>query len=36
VPPRTELHLLDSGHCALADKGGEIASRVHEFFGRVV
>jgi hypothetical protein len=36
VPPGAELHLLDSGHCALADKGGEIASRVHEFLGRVV
>ena len=36
VLPKAELHLLDSGHCALADKGGEIASRVHEFLGRLI
>ena len=36
VLPKAELHLLDSGHCALADKGGEIAGRVHEFLGRVI
>ncbi len=36
VLPKAELHLLDSGHCALADKGGEIAGRVHDFLGRVI
>ena len=35
VLPKAEIHLTDSGHCALADKGDEIASRVHDFLGRV-
>lgn len=36
VLPIAEIHLTDSGHCALADKGEEIASRVHQFLGRVL
>lgn len=36
VLPNAEIHLTDSGHCALADKGEEIASRVHDFLGRVL
>jgi pimeloyl-ACP methyl ester carboxylesterase len=35
VLPKAEMHLVDSGHCALADKGEEIAGRVHDFLGRV-
>lgn len=36
VLPKAEMHLTDSGHCALADKSGEIAGRMHEFLGRVL
>jgi pimeloyl-ACP methyl ester carboxylesterase len=32
--PDAELHLLDSGHFALEDKGGEIASLMLEFLAR--
>jgi len=35
VVPNAEIHLMDSGHCALADKGDEIAARVRVFLGRV-
>jgi pimeloyl-ACP methyl ester carboxylesterase len=35
VVPQAEIHLTDSGHCALADKSEEIASRMHDFLGRV-
>ena len=35
VVPKAEIHLTDSGHCALADKGNEIANRMREFLGRV-
>jgi pimeloyl-ACP methyl ester carboxylesterase len=35
VLPKAEMHLIDSGHCALADKGNEIATRVRDFLGRV-
>ena len=35
VLPNVEMHLTDSGHCALADKSEEIAGRVKEFLGRV-
>jgi pimeloyl-ACP methyl ester carboxylesterase len=34
VVPNAEIHLTDSGHCALADKSEEIASRMHDFLGR--
>ena len=33
--PNAEIHLTDSGHCALADKSDEIANRMHDFLGRV-
>ena len=36
VLPDAEIHLTDSGHCALADKTEEISSRVRDFLGRVV
>ena len=36
VVPNAEIHLTDSGHCALADKSEEIASRMHEFLGRAL
>jgi pimeloyl-ACP methyl ester carboxylesterase len=36
VVPKAELHLTDSGHCALADKTEEISSRMHDFLGRVL
>ena len=36
VLPNVEIQLTDSGHCALADKGEEIASRMHDFLGRVI
>jgi pimeloyl-ACP methyl ester carboxylesterase len=36
VVPNAEIQLTDSGHCALADKGEEIANRVHDFLGRLV
>jgi hypothetical protein len=32
--PKAELHLLDSGHFALEDKGAEIAELMLEFLGR--
>ena len=32
--PDAELHLLDSGHFALEDKGDEIAARMRDFLGR--
>jgi pimeloyl-ACP methyl ester carboxylesterase len=32
--PRAELHLLDSGHFALEDKGEEIARLMRDFLGR--
>jgi pimeloyl-ACP methyl ester carboxylesterase len=35
VVPGAEIQLTDSGHCALADKSGEIASRMRHFLGRV-
>jgi pimeloyl-ACP methyl ester carboxylesterase len=31
VVPNAEIHLTDSGHCALADKGDEIAKRMRHF-----
>jgi pimeloyl-ACP methyl ester carboxylesterase len=36
VVPNAEIHLTDSGHCALADKSDEIAGRIHDFLGRVL
>jgi pimeloyl-ACP methyl ester carboxylesterase len=36
VVPNAEIHLTDSGHCALADKSEEIAGRMHDFLGRVL
>jgi pimeloyl-ACP methyl ester carboxylesterase len=35
VVPKAEIHLTDSGHCALADKTEEISNRMHDFLGRV-
>lgn len=32
--PRAELHLLDTGHFALEDKGDEIARLILDFFDR--
>jgi pimeloyl-ACP methyl ester carboxylesterase len=32
--PDAELHLLDTGHCALEDHCEEIASLMHDFLGR--
>ena len=32
--PDAELHLLDSGHFALEDKGDEIAAKMRDFLGR--
>lgn len=32
--PRAELHLLDTGHFALEDKGGEIARHMRDFLDR--
>lgn len=34
--PRAELHVLDTGHFALEDKGDEIAALMHTFLGRKV
>ena len=34
--PEAELHLLDSGHFALEDKGTEIAAWMRDFLGRAV
>jgi pimeloyl-ACP methyl ester carboxylesterase len=36
VVPKAEIHLTDSGHCALADKTEEISNRMHDFLGRVL
>jgi len=36
VLPKAEFHLMDSGHCALADKSDEIASLTHQFLARVI
>jgi pimeloyl-ACP methyl ester carboxylesterase len=36
VVPNAEIQLTDSGHCALADKSEEIATRMHDFLGRVL
>ncbi len=36
VVPQAEIHLTDSGHCALTDKTEEIAGRMHDFLGRVL
>ncbi len=32
--PKAELHLLDTGHFALEDKGDEIAALIHNFLNR--
>ena len=32
--PEAELHLLDSGHFALEDKGSEIAALMRDFLDR--
>jgi hypothetical protein len=32
--PKAELHLLDTGHFALEEKGVYIADRIREFLGR--
>jgi len=32
--PHAELHLLDTGHFALEDKGAEIAALMRDFLGR--
>jgi pimeloyl-ACP methyl ester carboxylesterase len=32
--PDAELHLLDTGHFALEDKGDEIAALIRDFLGR--
>jgi pimeloyl-ACP methyl ester carboxylesterase len=32
--PKAELHLLDTGHFALEDKGNEIAALMHDFLDR--
>jgi pimeloyl-ACP methyl ester carboxylesterase len=34
--PQAELHLLDTGHFALEDKGGEIARIMRRFLSRTV
>jgi len=34
--PKAELHLLDSGHFALEDKGPEIAALMRDFLGRAL
>ncbi|NIE82182.1 MULTISPECIES: alpha/beta hydrolase [unclassified Burkholderia] len=36
VVPKAEIHLTDSGHCALADKSEEIALRMQGFLSRVL
>ena len=36
IVPNAEIYLTDSGHCALADKSEEIATRMHDFLGRVL
>jgi pimeloyl-ACP methyl ester carboxylesterase len=32
--PKAELHLMDTGHFALEDKGDEIAALMHDFLDR--
>lgn len=34
--PKAEVHLMDSGHCALEDKGPEIAALMGEFLDRTL
>jgi len=34
--PHAELHLLDTGHFALEDKGDEIAALMHDFLDRTI
>jgi pimeloyl-ACP methyl ester carboxylesterase len=34
--PKAELHLMDTGHFALEDKGDEIAALMHDFLDRTV
>jgi pimeloyl-ACP methyl ester carboxylesterase len=34
--PRTELHLLDTGHFALEEDGGQIATLIRDFLKRNV
>ena len=36
VVPNAEIHLVDSGHCALADKVDEISNLMRDFLGRAV
>ena len=36
VVPNAEIHLTDSGHCALADRSEEIAQTMRDFLGRVL
>ncbi|MDY0748098.1 alpha/beta hydrolase [Paucibacter sp. R3-3] len=36
VLPDAKIHLMDSGHCALADKSGEIAELTREFLRRAI
>jgi pimeloyl-ACP methyl ester carboxylesterase len=36
VLPHAEIRLMDSGHCALADKGEEIAGLMRAFLGRAL
>jgi len=34
--PKAELHLFDTGHFALEDKGGEIALLMRDFLDRKI
>jgi pimeloyl-ACP methyl ester carboxylesterase len=36
VLPNAEIHLTDSGHCALADKSAEIGARSHAFLSNAL
>jgi pimeloyl-ACP methyl ester carboxylesterase len=36
VVPNAEIHMTESGHCALADRSEEIANRMRQFLTRVV
>jgi pimeloyl-ACP methyl ester carboxylesterase len=36
VLPKAEFHLMDSGHCALADKADEIAGLTRQFLARAI
>jgi len=36
VVPNAEIHLIDSGHCALADKTEEISNLMRDFLSRVL